>query len=171
MSRPTAAYILFAILACTCFVLMTFSRDIPYTNFFSTADNPLLIMDYNIAYLFQLVLRFDHMLQIIYFGFLLALFWLGYVVGAMQMRIGELENKVMMGEMGMRGEVEHPTYGFEMEEGCEVLRRIVELEKKRVMDGVRIEELEMMVKGMAKEQSCAAEEVPPPTYTLAEMQT
>jgi hypothetical protein len=156
MSRPTAAYILFAILACTCFVLMTFSRDIPYTNFFSTADNPLLIMDYNIAYLFQLVLRFDHMLQIIYFGFLLALFWLGYVVGAMQMRIGELENKVMMGEMGMRGEVKHPAYGFE---------------KKRVMDGVRIEELEMMVKGMAKEQSCAAEEVPPPTYTLAEMQT
>jgi hypothetical protein len=171
MSRPTAAYILFAILACTCFVLMTFSRDIPYTNSFSTVDNPLLIMDYNIAYLFQLVLRFDHMLQIIYFGFLLALFWLGYVVGGMQMRIGELENKVMMGEMGMRGEVKHPAYGFEMEEGCEVLRRIVELEKKRV---VRIEELEMMVKEMAKEQRCAAEEnkeMSPPVYTLTEMET
>jgi hypothetical protein len=171
MSRPTAAYILFAILACTCFVLMTFSRDIPYTNSFSTVDNPLLIMDYNIACLFQLVLRFDHMLQIIYFGFLLALFWLGYVVGGMQMRIGELENKVMMGEMGMRGEVKHPAYAFEMEEGCEVLRRIVELEKKRV---VRIEELEMMVKEIDKEQRRAAEEdkeMSPPVYTLAEMQT
>jgi hypothetical protein len=76
-----------------------------------------------------------------------------------------------MGEMGMRGEVKHPAYGFEMEEGCEVLRRIVELEKKRV---VRIEELEMMVKEMAKEQRCAAEEnkeMSPPVYTLTEMET
>jgi hypothetical protein len=57
-----------AILASTCLVLTYFSHPVGYTNF-ATDDNLLRIMDYSIAYLFQLVVRLDLMLEIIYFGF------------------------------------------------------------------------------------------------------
>jgi hypothetical protein len=146
MARPTAAYILMAILASTCLVLTYFSHPVGYTNF-ATDDNLLRIMDYSIAYLFQLVVRLDLMLEIIYFGFLLALFWLAYAHGKMHMR---LEALVEAWAKMKTAEEKHPAYGVCLgagEEGGGVGRM-------RWEDTMRIKELEGKIKNMMKEDGC-----------------
>jgi hypothetical protein len=161
MAHPIAAYILMGILASTCLVLTYFSRPVGYTNF-ATDDDPLRIMDYNIGYLFQLVVRLDHMLEIIYFGFLLALFWLSYAHGKMHLR---LEALVEAWAHVKTAEEKHPAYG----DGLGVLvRKVEELERMRREDAMRIKELEGKIKNAVKEDGYYFEKIKkemPSTYT------
>jgi hypothetical protein len=168
MPRPTAAYVLMAILALTSLVLMLFSGPIPYSSSqFLSRTNPIYVMDYNIAYLFQLVKRLDCMLEVIYFGFLLALFWLGYAHGRLHMR---LEALVEAWAQVKTAEEKHPAYGV----GFEVLiARVEESERLRREDTMRIRELEGRIEKVVKRDSChyegEKEEMPPMYTSYAEM--
>jgi hypothetical protein len=175
MSRVSAAYVLYTILACTCFILTYFSRAIAYADF--TLDDDLLVLDYNIHYLFSLIVRLDHMLEVIYFGFLVALVFLGYAHGRLQLRITELEDSIgkMVGHMDWAkvSRVDHPAYGeiTGKEAGWdEVMSKIEKLEAKRGVDAMRITELERKVEELVKPRVRYEEgyqKLMPPTYTAS----
>lgn len=105
-------YLLHFFLVSICFVLAFNSPSIKYIT--PTSDDEFLILDTNIEYLSKLILRLDRMLEIIYFGFLAALFYLGFCYGRMQRKIRELEGKIEEWSRvvkALSGGQTHPAYG------------------------------------------------------------
>jgi hypothetical protein len=104
-------YLLYFFLAGICMTLAFNSHSIKYIA--STSDEKFLILDTNIEYLSQLTLRLDRMLEIIYFSFMAALFYLGFCYGHMQRKVRELEGKVeewSRAVKGLGGGQIHPAY-------------------------------------------------------------
>jgi hypothetical protein len=105
-------YLLYFFLAGICMTLAFNSTSMKYIA--STSDDQSLILDNNIDYLSKLTLRLDRMLEIIYFGFLAALLYLGFCYGHMQRKVRELEDKVeewSRAVQGLSGVQTHPAYG------------------------------------------------------------
>jgi hypothetical protein len=148
-------YIFFTILACTSLVLTRYSRTTAYVT--PASDDDLFIMSYNISYLFDLLVRLDRMLEIIYFGFLLALFFLSDAYRGLQSRIERLEEKI--GDISKVARMDHPAYGPGPENGQSresVMDRLQESETKRNIDAKRIEELEKKLVELTGQRAISA---------------
>lgn len=181
MTRFHAEYILYVLLLLSiCITVGFFSRSMPYT--IPTTKDKLVIVYNNVDYLTELVLRLDHMLEIIYFGFLAALCFLGFCYGRTQRKVAGLEAKAeewikatkAISAFGVSSEIqiEHPAYGqFSKELANEtgldsVVRDLVlrEIERHAVVHRVEALEREVeQLRGMGggkKEQSKMA----PPAY-------
>jgi hypothetical protein len=159
MSRASSytVYIFYTILACTSLMLVRFNRTNAYT--VPASDDDLSILGHNVSYLFNVVARVDRMLEIIYFGFMFALLFLGYAHRRLQLRVGELEEKV--GEMSKVARMDHPAYeaGHGKEKGREsIMDSIYDIEAEQKIDAKRIGELEKRVAELIEERTISAKE-------------
>jgi hypothetical protein len=152
MSATYAEYTLFMILISTYAALTYVSQIIPYK--VPATTDEFLILDGNIDYLYDLVVRLDHMLETIYFGFLIALLFLGLCYGQLQRRVAHFEQvvNVLAQTVMVTGAavIEHPAYhivdkkrddGGVTWEG--LLTRVEYLENRRAADNLRMVTLEL----------------------------
>lgn len=160
MSAKYAEYAIFAIIIGTYAALTYVSQLVPYK--VPATTDKFLILDGNIDYLYDLVIRLDHMLEVIYFGFLIALLALGICYGQLQRRTVHLEQvftalvqTVVVARVFENSDTaaeEHPAYGTIDEKRGDravtqddLLRRIEYLEAQRAADVLRIATLERNV--------------------------
>ncbi|KAF1914028.1 hypothetical protein BDU57DRAFT_331142 [Ampelomyces quisqualis] len=158
LSTRYAEYVIFAIIISTYAALTFFSQLVPYK--VPATTDKFLIVDGNIDYLYDLVIRLDHMLEVIYFGFLIALLTLGLCYGQLQRRATYLEQVVnVLAQTAMVTGVsrvvgiaadQHPAYGTVDEKENDaaatldsLVQRIEHLETLRAVDMMRIATLEL----------------------------
>jgi hypothetical protein len=159
MSRASSytVYIFYTILVCTSLMLARFNRTIAYA--VPVSDDDFYILSHNVYYLFKVIVRLDRMLETIYFGFMIALFVLGYAHHRLQLRVGELEDK--FGEMVKEMRMNHPAYGTGPGKGKgseSVMDSMEDIEAGRKMDAMRIEELERKVVKLMEERAISVKE-------------
>ncbi|KAH7406295.1 hypothetical protein DE146DRAFT_779811 [Phaeosphaeria sp. MPI-PUGE-AT-0046c] len=166
MAHLYPEFLLYALLLCISMALACFSRSIPYTT--PTTDDKFLILDANIDYLNALNLRLDHMLEIIYFGFMIAFFFLAFCYGRMQRKIMKLEAEVAEGLTSIEGlkaagfndmlKFDPPAYGHVVRELANeaslrmVFRDLVRLETGCGVNVLRIKALEKEIKKVQGEK-------------------
>ncbi|OAK94486.1 hypothetical protein IQ06DRAFT_310750 [Phaeosphaeriaceae sp. SRC1lsM3a] len=190
MARFPLETLFYALLVTIAITLAFSTRSIRYIN--PTANKPSTMRDvflqvaYDLDYLQLHISRLDRIIRIIYFGFLAALFYLGFCYGRLQGKIGNLEGKVKgltcatKGVKGAMG-VGHPAYGtFERDLANEaslkmVYRDLGRLGIERQVDVLRIEALEKEIKRMLaqcgsneEEEEEEEEKMAPPAYSAGE---
>jgi hypothetical protein len=89
MASTHAEIVIFAILICTGMVVSIFSDSVKYTH--PGIQDKMALLNSNMEYLYDVVIRQDRLLRIIYFGFFIAIFCLGHFLGRLEQRVSQLE--------------------------------------------------------------------------------
>jgi hypothetical protein len=90
MTSQHADHVLYAVLVGTSLALTFFASRATYTA--PASHDDFTVLTSYIEYLQEVAMQQDRKLQIIYFGFFVALFFLGYCIGRQQQRIRRLED-------------------------------------------------------------------------------
>lgn len=173
MARFLPEPLFYALLITIAIALAFSTRSIPYMN--PTANKPhtmrdvFLQVDYDLDYLQLHIIRLDRILQVIYFGFLAALFYLGFCFGRLQRKVGNLEATVeefirATKVVGWGRNIGHPAYGtFERELAKEAslkmsVRDLGRLGFERQVDVLRNQALEKEIERLHAQYGRNAEE-------------
>jgi uncharacterized protein involved in cysteine biosynthesis len=156
MASNHAEIIIFAILICTGMVIGSFSDSVKYTD--PVIQEKMALLNSNMEYLYDVVIRQDRLLRIVYFGFFIAIFCLVHFLGRLEQRVSELEASANDGKLNWE-DLLRRIQRFENND-VDDLRRIAAVEESLIAEHQRIAILQRDVNFLL-EYERGQEQLPP----------
>jgi uncharacterized protein involved in cysteine biosynthesis len=156
MASNHVEIVIFAFLICTGMVVGIFSDLVKYTD--PAIQDKMALLNSNMEYLYDVVIRQDRLLRIVYYGFFIAIFCLGHFLGRLEQRVSQLEASANDGKLNWE-DLLRRIQRFENND-VDDLRRIAAVEESLIAEHQRIAILQRDVNFLLEYER--GQEQPPP---------